>query len=87
MKRDVRRHPGFGAMSCDNEAVTEYWLEHFVSARGGCSLCGNTGIIDTRRIAVSQGDAGTHAIIYCICPNGQCMERHGNMAQKLGELA
>lgn len=50
--------------------VTEYWLKYYMN--GHCTLCGNSGIID------STG-ARTHAGVevgrrnWCICPNGQVM--------------
>jgi hypothetical protein len=51
--------------------VTEYWLEHYVRL-GLCSLCGNTGVVDTRN-AVSPVGLRAGRLNWCICPNGQGM--------------
>lgn len=60
----------------ENKAVTEYWLAHYVEAESGiglCSLCGNTGIIDTRHSAISPAGINSGRLNWCICPNGQAM--------------
>ena len=56
--------------------MVEYWLVHYTnpSPVAGCSLCGNTGIIDTRG-AVSPAGFPAGRLIFCICPNGQA-RRH-----------
>ena len=52
--------------------LTNYWLDHYVGASGLCSLCANTGIIDTRGMRSPDGvECGARN--YCICPNGQAM--------------
>ena len=65
-------------MTCDppnkheDPLITLYWLTHYLNeAVGLCGLCGNTGLIDTRGIAISP--AGVHAggLHFCLCPNGQ----------------
>ena len=53
------------------EAVTEYWLAHYMSAAGVCCLCGNSGIIDTRATAYSPKGEPVGRPDFCICPNGQ----------------
>ena len=64
-------------------AVTRYWMEYYVNAEachgcGLCSLCGNTGIIDTTKSATSPtGDEKPGRKNFCICPNGQVMRKHG----------
>jgi hypothetical protein len=30
-----------------NKTISNYWIEHYVSENGLCSLCGNSGYIDT----------------------------------------
>lgn len=55
-----------------NRPIADYAFDHYLAADVGlCSLCGNTGIIDTRATAVSP--AGYHAgrLNWCLCPNGQ----------------
>ena len=58
----------------EDKAVTEYWIEHYVH-RNHCSLCGNTGVIDTRGAKTPAGfDCGR--LNWCICPNGQLSRIH-----------
>lgn len=53
-----------------NKVVTNYWLDYY--AANLCTLCGNIGIIDTRRARSAAGVlAGRRN--YCICPNGQTL--------------
>jgi hypothetical protein len=65
-----------------NEAtVTEYWRKYYINddvPLGLCSLCGNSGFIDTTLSAISP--AGIHAgrKNFCICPNGQAMRKKEN---------
>lgn len=57
--------------------ITDYWYEHYVSSPAClCSLCGNTGKIDTRGRAVSGAGVHSGGLHYCICPNGQVMRHH-----------
>lgn len=64
------------ARKYENEAVTEYWLEHYGSEGSTlCSLCGNSGVIDTRETAVSAAGVNSGRLNFCICPNGQ-VKRH-----------
>jgi hypothetical protein len=57
--------------------LTDYWLAYYVDTKLClCSLCGNTGIIDTRRSATSPAGVDAGRKNFCICPNGQAM-RHG----------
>jgi hypothetical protein len=59
-----------------NEVVKAYWLEHYVNEDVGlCSLCGNTGKVDTRTTAVSPDGVRAGRINYCICPNGQAARK------------
>lgn len=59
----------------ENAAVTAYWLEHY--ATGHCTLCGNTGVVDTSTTAVDAGGASVGRKNFCICPNGQAMRAVG----------
>jgi len=56
----------------ENEAVTKYWLENYTANTTLCTLCGNTGIIDTCATAISPAGSNSGRLNYCICPNGQC---------------
>lgn len=38
-----------------------------------CGLCGNTGIINTQRIAFTPAGLECGVRRYCICPNGRSM--------------
>jgi len=55
-----------------NQAVEDYWVQHYVNADVMlCSLCGNTGQVDTTATAVSPAGVKAGRVNYCICPNGQ----------------
>jgi hypothetical protein len=59
----------------ESNPITDYWHEHYVN-RGMCSLCGNSGVIDTRGARTPMGlEVGR--VNFCICPNGQLMREHG----------
>jgi len=58
--------------------LSEYWQKHFVSEyepgtdKGGhCTLCGNTGLIDTTGRAYTPAGVHVGRKNYCICPNGR----------------
>lgn len=56
------------------ENLTDYWLTHFTHPGTGlCSLCGNTGRVDTRLSAISPAGVSAGLLNYCICPNGQSL--------------
>ncbi len=50
-------------------AITKYWLAHYVN-HGLCSLCGNSGVVDTTGVRSAAG-VSCGRINFCICPNGQ----------------
>jgi len=57
--------------------VTKYWFKYYVK-NTMCSLCGQSGIIDTTGLRSPVGiDCGQRN--YCIYPNGQAL-RKGNKA-------
>lgn len=60
-----------------NKAVKEYWLDHYTTEHPLCSLCANTGVIDTRSTAVSAAGVRSGRLNWCICPNGQAMRSSG----------
>lgn len=59
-----------------SKAVVNYWLKHY-APREVCALCGNSGILDTRKSAVSPSGNRVGGLFWCICPNGQ-WRRKGN---------
>lgn len=54
--------------------ITEYWLEYYVN-NDHCSLCGNSGVIDTTGIKTNAG-VSVGRKNWCICPNGQAHRKH-----------
>lgn len=60
----------------EDQAVSTYWITHFTTDRGTCSLCAGTGRIDTR---LARSHAGLYhgRLNWCICPNGQA-QRHAS---------
>lgn len=59
-----------------NKPLTAYWLEHYVR-RQMCSLCGQSGILDTRATAITTTGLRCGEVHFCICPNGQAMRASG----------
>ena len=53
--------------------LTKYWLEHYCDHV--CTLCGNSGILDTRGTQNPAGKA-VGKLNYCFCPNGQTLRKH-----------
>lgn len=62
-------------MSKYNDHVTEYMFKYYwdkeIDIGGLCTLCGNTGVIDTTETAISPKGIRAGRKNYCICPNGQ----------------
>ena len=53
------------------KVITNYWQEFYIK-NNMCSLCGQSGIIDTTGMRSPGGtDCGKRN--FCICPNGQAM--------------
>ena len=50
--------------------ITRYWGNYYISERGHCTLCGNSGFIDTRGVRTAAG-VMSGRVNFCICPNGQ----------------
>ena len=52
------------------DIITDYWYAFFAGEH--CTLCGNSGKIDTRGVKTAAGlEVGR--VNFCICPNGQCL--------------
>lgn len=69
------------------EAVTRYWLEFYgdkTTGIGLCTLCGNTGIVDTTMTAISPRGGRVGRKNFCICPNGQVKRKYA-MGKVRGE--
>lgn len=65
-------------------AVENYWMKYYVSDEAGlCSLCGNSGFIDTRTTAISAASVNAGRKNYCICPNGQTYRVHAARIERL----
>lgn len=48
---------------------------------GLCGLCGNSGMLDTRKTAISPSGASAGGIQFCICPRGRFLrESEGTKA-------
>lgn len=58
-------------------AVRAYWLEHYV-VNHMCSLCANTGEINTAGLKTKTGVL-VGRFNWCICPNGQAMRYQSGM--------
>jgi hypothetical protein len=59
-----------------DEFLTEYWMENYSGKNTLCTLCGNSGCIDTRTTAISPAGVNAGRLNYCICPNGRVMRKH-----------
>jgi hypothetical protein len=69
------------------KAITEYWGEHYINDIH-CSLCGNSGIIDTTGVTTIDNRIAQGARVmvgrknFCICPNGQAMRKKSDKEPK-----
>lgn len=69
-----KKHTNGSWRESENRKVTAYWLENYVNdVVGLCSLCGNSGQIDTTHTATSAAGVNSGRMNWCICPNGQAM--------------
>ncbi len=66
-------------MKAKNEHVTNYWLKFYMDNL--CTLCGNSGVIDTTGRATSAAGVHVGRKNFCICPNGQAY-RHAMRGKK-----
>ena len=63
------------------KAITDYWFKFYnnynteLGKWGLCSLCGNTGKIDTTGRAISPTGIDAGRVNFCICPNGQALRK------------
>lgn len=61
-------------MRAKHYIVTNYWHEFYCTQH--CTLCGNSGVIDTTGVRTAAGILVGRKNL-CICPNGQWMRRAG----------
>lgn len=66
--------------------ATSYWLAHYIR-RDMCSLCGQSGILDTRATAITATGLRCGEVHFCICPNGQTMREIGDAPRTFQEWA
>lgn len=52
--------------------ITRYWLKHYATEH--CSLCANSGMIDSRGLKTAAGRVAGR-LNFCICPNGQALRK------------
>ena len=56
-----------------SKKVTDYVLQYYFH-QGHCSLCGNSGSLDTSGVKTPTGlEVGRRN--YCLCPNGQAARK------------
>jgi hypothetical protein len=58
------------------EQLGIFWVRNYVH-KDLCSLCGNSGVVDTRGRAVSAVGVDAGRRQFCVCPNGQTMKEQG----------
>ena len=64
----------------DTNPITEYWYNNYVNGTH-CSLCGNSGVINTCLTSRTAAGVNTGRFNWCMCPNGQARR-----ARSKGEL-
>lgn len=60
--------------------LVDTWEQEFRHPDGHCSLCGGTGIIDTRGQVFTQGGVECGKVSLCICPHGRQLKRKRKLA-------
>jgi hypothetical protein len=60
--------------------LQDYWSRHYAKGPAGCcTLCGNTGIVDTIDSAkMPNGVTPSGARQFCFCANGRELRKDGN---------
>ena len=62
-------------MRANHYVVTDYWLAFYANCH--CTLCGNSGIVDTRGVKTAA-KVETGRLNWCICPNGQALRQQSD---------
>jgi len=79
----MKPHPVAVKTPPKQKALTRYWLEYYLcDSTNLCTLCGNTGVIDTTLTAISPAGIRAGRQNWCICPNGQGMRKSGMNLKK-----
>lgn len=52
--------------------ITDYWNKHYADRH--CTLCGNSGVIDTTGVQTAAGVLVGRKN-FCLCPNGQALRK------------
>lgn len=60
-----------------SETITDYWFQYYTTQH--CTLCGNSGVIDTTS-AITAAGLRVGRKNWCICPNGQVL-RNANQGK------
>jgi hypothetical protein len=58
--------------------VADYWYQFYCTNH--CTLCGNSGVIDTRGATTAAG-IRVGRLNWCICPNGQAFRNQSKGAE------
>jgi hypothetical protein len=60
-----------------NKTVSNYWMKHYVGSSSLCTLCGNTGHVDTTATAIPPNGGDSVGLRQpCFCPNGQAIREN-----------
>lgn len=58
---------------------SDLWVNEFCTEAGFCSLCGNSGTIDTRGKVFTPSGIECGSKNWCICPNGRILKKQSGM--------
>jgi hypothetical protein len=69
----TREEKRIGRQGADDQcgAVIAYWATYYLSRNWQCSLCGTSGVVDTRGRALNESGQDQGALQFCFCPAGQ----------------
>lgn len=71
---DQSRQEAALVQAWQDEFIIEIFNERFGGFVGHCTLCGNSGKIDTRGRATLAGGVNCGSVVFCICPNGRALK-------------
>jgi len=74
--RLCKLHEELREVHAELKAAEDLWMKYTVGPMGLCGLCGNTGMVDTTKSAVSPRGEPSGIKAPCICPNGQTLREH-----------
>lgn len=63
--------------------LADFWVTNYASTH--CTLCGNTGIVDTRGARTPAGLL-VGRLNWCVCPNGRAMASGASGLPTPGDL-